>query len=199
MPEPAAPFAVDPGTAAHALVLAESAARTVLDLRADPPSGNLHLALFHAPAGEAEDLDAADTATVVAYMDELLIAEHGSLGSSEILQSVGFSARDICRVTAFECVRAGVDAYTAIIERRKFDGATSGFGSHRFEQVLPGGGATPMIAAASGWRGDQDYLAAMMVPATLRLVLLEFGVLPSEEVASATVLLTGGAWEYPGS
>jgi hypothetical protein len=199
MPEPAAPFAVDPGTAVHALVLAESAARNVLDLRADPPAGNLHLALFLAPAGEAAELDASDARAVVDYMDGLLVAEHGSPGTSEVYESVGFSARDICRIKAFECVRAGVDAYAAIIERRKFDGATCGYGSHRFEQILPGGGSTPMISAGSGWRGDQDYLAAMMVPATLRSILLEYGVLPRELVASATFLLTGGAWTYPDS
>ena len=199
MTEPAAPFAVDPAVAVHALVLAESAARNVLDLRADPPSANLHLALFRAPEGDGAAVDATDTEAVVAFMDELIIAEHGSPGTSEVYESVGFSARDICRVEAFECVRAGVDAYVAIIERRKFDGATCTYGSHRFEQILPGGGWTPLIAAANGWRDDQDYLAAMMVPATLRSVMLGYGVLPRDQVASATFLLAAGAWEYPGS
>jgi len=199
MPEPAAPFAVDPATAVHALVLAESAARNVLDLRADPPASDLHLALFRAPAGDGAAVDAADTDAVVAFMDELLLAEHGSAGTSEVRPSVGLSPRDICRVKAFECVRAGVDAYTAIIERRKFDGATRDYGSHRFEQILPAGGSMPMISAASGWRADQDYLAAMIVPATLRSVMLEYGILPRDPVASATFLLADGAWEYPGS
>lgn len=199
MPEPAAQFAVDPGTAAHALVLAESAARNVLDLRADIPTRNLHLALFHAPDGDAAEVDAADAAAVVAYMDGLLVAEHGAAGTSEINAVTGMSPRDMCRVKAFECVRAGCDAYTAIIERRKFDGATRSFGSHRFEQILPGGGTATMISAASGWRSDQDYLAAMIVPATLRSVLLEYGVLPRATVESPTFLLADGAWQYPGA
>ena len=199
MPEPAVPFAVDPATAVHALVLAESAARNVLDLRADLPTANLHLALFRAPSGDGAQVDADDTQAVIAFMDELLVAEHGSPGTSEVREPVGFSPRDICRIKAFECVRAGVDAYAAIIERLKFDGASRGYGSHRFEQIQPGGGSTTMISAASGWRPDQDYLAAMMVPATLRSVLLEYGVLPRDTVASATFLLVAGTWEYPGS
>ena len=198
MPDPAAQSAVDPGTAAHALVLAESAARNVLDLRADLPVTNLHLALFHAPDGDASEVDAADAAAVIAYMDELLVAEHGSSGTSEV-NATGMSPRDICRVKAFECVRAGCDSYAAIIERRKFDGATRSYGSHRFEQILPGGGSATMISAGSGWRGDQDYLAAMMVPATLHSVLLEYGVLPRDQVASATFLLASGTWQYPGA
>ena len=199
MPEPAAQFAVDPGTAVHALVLAESAARNVLDLRADLPARNLHLALFRAPEGDAAEVDAADAADVIAYMDELLVAEHGSPGTSDVNSVTGMSPRDICRIKAFECVRAGCDSYSAIIERRKFDGATRSFGSHRFEQILPDGGSAPMISAASGWRGDQDYLAAMIVPATLRSVLLEYGILPRELVESATFLLAAGAWQYPGA
>ncbi len=199
MPEPAAPFAIDPATAVHALVLAESAARNVLDLRADPPAANLHLALFRAPEGEAAAIDAADTGAVVTFMDELLLAEHGSPGTSEVREAIGLSPRDICRIKAFECVRCGIDSYAAIVEQRKFDGATRSYGSHRFEQILPRGGSTPLISAASGWRGDQDYLAAMMVPATLRSVLLEYGILPRDTVASATFLLAAGAWEYPGS
>ena len=199
MPEPAVPFAVYPGTAAHALVLAESAARNVLDLRADLPARNLHLALFRAPEGDAAEVDAADAAAVIAYMDELLVAEHGSPGTSDVNPVTGMSPRDICRVKAFECVRAGCDSYAAIIERRKFDGATRSYGSHRFEQILPGGGSATMISAGSGWRGDQDYLAAMMVPATLHSVLLEYGVLPRDQVASATFLLASGTWQYPGA
>jgi len=199
MPEPAAPFAVDPATAVQALVLAESAARNVLDLRADQPTADLHLALFGAPSGDGAQVDATDAGAVIAFMDELLVAEHGAAATSEVNETVGFSSRNICRLKAFECVRAGVDAYAAIIGRRKFDGATRAYGSHRFEQIQPGGGSTTMIAAASGWRSDQDYLAAMIVPATLRSVLLEYGVLPRDQVASATFLLAAGAWEYPGS
>jgi hypothetical protein len=199
MPEPAAPFAVDPATAVQALVLAESAARNVLDLRTDSPTADLHLALFRAPSGDGDQVDADDPRVVIAFMDGLLVAEHGSARTSAVSEAVGFSSRDICRLKAFECVRAGVDSYAAIIERRKFDGATRSYGSHRFEQIQPGGGSTTMISAASGWRSDQDYLAAMMVPATLRSVLLVYGVLLRDTVASATFLLAAGAWEYPGS
>jgi hypothetical protein len=94
-------------------------------------------------------------------------------------------------------VRTGVDAYAAIVERRKFEGATRSYGSHLFERILPDGGRLAMIAAASGWRGDQDYLAAMMVPATLHFVLLEYGLLPREQVVSESFVLTEGAWRYP--
>jgi hypothetical protein len=62
MPEPAAPFAVDPATAAHALVPAQPAA-AMLGLRADPPSGNPRLALLLAALGESDETGAADTAT----------------------------------------------------------------------------------------------------------------------------------------
>jgi hypothetical protein len=39
MPEPAEQFAIDPQAAALALLLAEAAARNVLDLRDDRPAG----------------------------------------------------------------------------------------------------------------------------------------------------------------
>jgi hypothetical protein len=57
MPEPAAPFAVDPGTAAQALVLAESAAREVLERsvlleHGAPPRESVACATF-LPAGGA--------------------------------------------------------------------------------------------------------------------------------------------------
>src|ERR1700728_3605853 len=98
MPEPAAPFAVDLAIAVQALVLAESAARNVLELRDDTPAGNLHIALFSAPSGAGPEVDAPDTVGVVAYMDELLVGEHGSPETSEINESVGYSPRDLCRV-----------------------------------------------------------------------------------------------------
>jgi hypothetical protein len=82
MPEPAAPFAVDPGTAAHALVPAESAARNVLDLRPDPSAGDLDLAAFGVAAGETSDVDASDARAVLDHVDWLFVAEHGSPGAS---------------------------------------------------------------------------------------------------------------------
>ena len=195
---PAAPFAIDSGTATHALLLAESAARNVLDLRADSPTGDLHLALFDGTVESGEALpDAEDSLAVVAFMERRLVAEHGAAATSVVREAIGFSARDSCRLKAFECVCTGVDAYAAIIERRKFDGATRAYGSHRFEQILPLGGTMPLIAAAGGWRGEQDYLAAMIVPATLQSVLIEYGLLPRESVVSSTFVLTAGAWEYP--
>jgi hypothetical protein len=198
MPDPAAPFALAPEIATHALVLAEAAARTSLDLRGDPPVGNVTLALFLAPSSAVSgEPDGADSSAVIAFMEEQLIAEHGSPATSAAIGPAGFSPAQICRLKAFECVRTGVDAYAALIERRKFDGATRSFGSHRFEQITPAGDRVVMIAAASGWRGEQDYLAAMMVPATLHFVLLQFGVLPRELVVSETFVLSAGDWEYP--
>jgi hypothetical protein len=198
MPDHAAPFALAPEIATHALVLAEAAARTSLDLRGDPPAGNLHLALFRAQSSpESVEPDGADSAAVVAFMDAQLIAEHGLAATSTVIGRAGFTPIQICRIKAFECVRTGVDAYAAILERRKFEGATRSYGSHVFEQITPAGDRVGMIAAASGWRGEQDYLAAMMVPATLHFVLLQFGVLPRELVVSESFVLTAGAWEYP--
>jgi hypothetical protein len=198
MPDPAAPFALAPEIAAHALVLAEAAARTSLDLRDDPPAGNVTLALFLAPiSADSAEPDAEDSAAVIAFMDEQLIAEHGSAATSAVVGPAGFSPTQICRLKAFECVRTGVEPYAALIERRKFDGATRSFGSHRFEQIAAAGDRVELIAAASGWRGDQDYLAAMIVPATLHFVLLQFGVLPRDLVVSETFVLSAGDWEYP--
>jgi hypothetical protein len=194
----AVPFAIDSGPAAHALLLAESAARTVLDLRGDPPTGDLHLALFDCRMEADEALpDATDSQAVIAFMDRRLVAEHGSAGTGAVHPAIGVSPRNSCRLKAFECVRSGVDAYAAVIERRKFDGATRGFGSHRFEQIMPAGGSVPLAGAAAGWRSVQNYLAAMMVPATLQSVLLEYGLLPRASVVSSTFVLTAGAWEYP--
>jgi hypothetical protein len=199
MSESAEPFVVDPEAAAHALVLAEAAARNVLDLREDPPTADLHLALFSAPAGSAVALpDAADSEAVIAFMDRLSIADHGPAGTSVVVEALGFSKKEITRLKAFECVRTGVDAYAAILARRKFDGATRSYGSHLFDQIMPGGATTSLIAAASGWRGDQDYLAAMVVPATLQCVLSAFGVLPRDVMVCSGFVLSGGAWEYPG-
>jgi hypothetical protein len=129
-------------------------------------------------------------------MEGRVIADHGT-GTDAVIDEVGFSKREITRFKAFECVRTGVDAYEAILAQRKFDGATRSYGSHRFDQMTPGGSSRALIAAASGWRAEQDYLAAMAAAATLRWVLLEYGVLPRAGIVSSEFLLSGGAWEYP--
>ncbi len=197
MTEPAE-FVVDPEAAAHALVLAEAAARNVLDLRADCPVGELHIAIFHGSRdGNGSLPNAEDARAVVDYMEDRLIADHG-VGTAAVIESIGFSKRDITRLKAFECVRTGMDSYEAITARRKFDGATRSYGSHLFSQIVPGGESTTLIAAASGWREDQDYLAAMVVPATLQCVLVDYGALPRDSIVSSEFLLSGGAWEYPG-
>jgi hypothetical protein len=119
------------------------------------------------------------------------------VGTTAVVDSIGFSKRDVTRLKAFECVHAGVDSYEAILARRKFDGATRSYGSHLFAQIGPDGGSRPLIAAASGWRPDQDYLAVMIVAATLQFVLLEYGVLPRAAIVSSEFVLAAGAWEYP--
>jgi hypothetical protein len=195
--DPAEQFVIDPAAAAHALLLAESAARNVLDLRGDCPIGELHIAIFDATASEDAALpDAQDARAVLAHMERRVIADHGS-GTDAVIEEVGLSKREITRFKAFECVYAGVDAYEAILARRKFDGATRSYGSHRFEQMAPGGATLTLVAAASGWRAEQDYLAAMVAAATLRWVLLEYGALPRAGMVSSEFLLSGGAWEYP--
>lgn len=198
MPDPAESFVLDPEAAVQALLLAESAARNVLDLRGDLPVGELHIALFDLTPGAAAGAlpDAQDARAVLAYMEARLIADHGS-GTDALIEEVGFSKREITRFKAFECVRTGVDAYEAILARRKFDGATRSYGSHRFEQMTPGGASRTLVASASGWRAEQDYLAAMAAAAALRWVLLEYGVLPRAGIVSSGFLLSGGAWEYP--
>jgi hypothetical protein len=198
VPDPAESFVLDPEAAVQALLLAESAARNVLDLRGDLPVGELHIALFDLTPGAAAGAlaDAQDARAVLAYMEARLIADHGS-GTDALIEEVGFSKREITRFKAFECVRTGVDAYEAILARRKFDGATRSYGSHRFEQMTPGGASRTLVASASGWRAEQDYLAAMAAAAALRWVLLEYGVLPRAGIVSSGFLLSGGAWEYP--
>lgn len=197
MPDLAEPFVVDPEAAAHALLLAESAARNVLDLRADCPVGELHMAIFSGSTdGDGSLPDAEDPRAVVEYMERRLIAEHG-VGTTAVIESIGFSKKEITRLKGFECVRTGLDSYEAILARRKFDGATRTYGSHVFSQMARGGASTTLIAAASGWRGDQDYLAAMVVPATLQCALVEYGVLPRDSIVSTGFLLSDGAWEYP--
>ena len=191
------PFPIDVNAAGHALVLAEAATRTVLDLRHNPGSGDLHLALFRLPEQDAAIPSARDTDAVLAFMDLQLIAEHGAAATALAIPQVGLSKRQIARLKAFECVHGGVDAYVAIQRRIKFDGATRSFGSYMFSQVVPGGGSVTLIAAASGWRAEQDYLAAMIVPATLQSVLTEYGVLPRDGIESDSFLLAGGAWAYP--
>ncbi len=198
MSDSSEPFVVDPEAATHALVLAEAAARNVLELLEDSPVGVPHMALFSTPTGSADPLpDAEDSQAVVAFMDRQLVADHGVAGTSAVAEALGFSSKEITRLKAFECVRTGVDAYDAILTKRKFDGATRSYGSHLFNQIAPWGATVSLIAAVSGWRGDQDYLAAMMVPATLRCVLLEFGVLPRDLIVSSAFVLASGAWKYP--
>jgi len=198
VPDPAEPFVVDPAAAAHALLLAESAARNVLDLRGDCPVGELHIAIFDAATGDGDGAlpDAHDAPAVLACMEGRVIADHGA-GTDAVIEEVGLSKREITRFKAFECIYTGVDAYEAILARRKFDGATRSYGSHRFEQMAPGGATLTLVAAASGWRAEQDYLAAMVAAATLRWVLLEYGALPRAGMVSSEFLLSGGAWEYP--
>ena len=159
----------------------------MLDLREDWPVGELHLAIFSARADGALP-DAEDARAVIEHMENRLIADHGSAGTTDVIESIGYSKKDITRLKAFECVRTGVDSYEAILARRKFDGATRSYGSHLFGQIGPGGDSMPLIAAASGWR---------VVAATLQCVLLEYGVLPRDAIVSSEFLLTAGAWEYP--
>jgi hypothetical protein len=198
MSDPHEPFAIDPEAALHALVLAEAASRNVLELRDDCPVGELHIAIFSGPDDGAAALpDAKDARAVIDHMQRRLIADHGSAATSTVIESLGFSRRDVTRLKAFECVRTGLDSYQAILARRKFDGATRSYGSHVFEQTGPAGASRPLIAAASGWRADQDYLAAMVVPATLQCALVAYGLLPRDGIVSSGFLLCAGAWEYP--
>jgi hypothetical protein len=198
MTEPNEQFVVDPHAARHALILAEAATRSVLELGVNPPVGDLHLALFGPPAADLIGPDPRDAPGVLAFMEDLLIAEHGTPSTAEPIEKIGISKRDIAAVKAFECVHTGLDAYATIVRRAKFDGATRSFGSHRFDQITPGGGSLTLTAAASGWRAEQDYLAAMIVAATLQAVLIEYGQLPGEGIDSHPFLLTDGAWRYPG-
>ena len=191
------PFVIDVGAAEHALVLAEAATRTVLDLRDNPGSGDLHLALFGLPSEGTAMPAPHDAGAVLKLMDQLLIAEHGAAATSAPIAQVGLSKRQIVRLKAFECVHCRLDAYVAIQRRAKFDGATRSFGSHLFAQTIPGGESVTLIAAASGWRAEQDYLAAMMVPATLQSILTEYGVLSRSGIESDSFVLAGGAWAYP--
>ena len=198
MSDSAEPFFVDLEAATQALGLAEAAARNVLELLEDAPSGDLHMALFSVPS-DADDPppEAENAPAVIEYVSRHAIADHGAAGTSARVDHLGFSKRDITRLKAFECIRTGIDAYAAILTKQKFDGATRTYGSHLFSQIAPDGTTAPLIAAASGWRGDQDYVAVMMVPATLQCVLLEFGVLPRDTIVSSAFVLAGGAWEYP--
>ena len=192
------PFAIDPELARQALVLADAGARQVLVMRSDAGQGDLHLALFSGDDPAAGELpEATDLDAVVAYMERRLIADRWEDDPDAIVPALGLSRRHITRVKAFECLHAGVDSYAAILLRRKFDGATRSYGSHRFAQLTPQGGGLALISAASGWRGDQDYVAAMMVPAALQYVLLEAGALPRELMVSSGFRLLNGAWDYP--
>jgi hypothetical protein len=182
--------------AGDALLLADAAARCVLELRSDSPAGNLHLALFNVERLPADSPDPADMDAVVAYMESMLVVDRSRDDPDTIVPALGLSRRQITRLKAFECLHTGVDAYTAIVRHRKFDGATRSYGSHRFRQLLADG-EVDLVAAASGWRGDQDYLAAMMVPASLLHVRLGDGDLPREVMTSAGFVLTDGAWDYP--
>ena len=198
MSDSAEHFFVDLEAAMQALVLAEAAARKVLELLEDTPSGDLHMALFRVPTeSSGAPPQAEDAPAVVEFIDRHVVADHGAAGTSALVEALGYSKKDITRLKAFECVRTGVDPYAAILTKQKFDGATRSYGSHLFRQITPDGTTVPLIAAASGWRGDQDYVAVMMVPATLQCVLLEFGVLPRDVIVSSAFVLASGAWEYP--
>ena len=197
MSDSAEQFFVDLKAATQALGLAEAAARNVLGLLEDAPKGDLHMALFSVPGDDDPPPEAEDAPAVIEFVGRHVIADHGAAGTSALVDELGFSRRDITRLKAFECVRTGIDAYAAILTKQKFDGATRSYGSHLFSQISPDGTTTPLIAAASGWRGDQDYVAVMMVPATLQCVLLEFGVLPRDTIVSSAFVLASGAWEYP--
>jgi len=198
MSDSAEHFFVDLEAAMQALVLAEAAARKVLELLEDTPSGDLHMALFRVPTeSSGAPPQAEDAPAVVEFIDRHVVADHGAAGTSALVEALGYSKKDITRLKAFECVRTGVDPYAAILTKQKFDGATRSYGSHLFRQITPDGTTVPFIAAASGWRGDQDYVAVMMVPATLQCVLLEFGALPRDVIVSSAFVLASGAWEYP--
>jgi hypothetical protein len=185
--------------ASNALLLADAAARCVLELRSDSPHGNLHLALFAVDGAPPELPDPADRDAVCAYMESMLVADRWLDDPEAVVPALGLTRHQITRLKAFECVHTGVDAYTTIVRRQKFDGATRSYGSHRFATLLPDGGEIELIASASGWRGDQDYLAAMMVPAALLHVRLGDGELPAAVITSAGFVLADGAWEYPGA
>jgi hypothetical protein len=188
---------IDAALASDALLLADAAARCVLELRGDSPSGNLHLALFALDGAPAGLPDPVDRDAVCAYMEPMLLAERWQDDPEAVVPALGLTRRQITRLKAFECMYTGLDAYTTIVRRRKFDGATRSYGSHRFRALLGDGGEVELVAAASGWRGDQDYLAAMMVPAVLLHVRLRDGELPAEVISSAGFVLADGAWEYP--
>jgi hypothetical protein len=199
VPPSTQPFSIEAHVALEALTLAEAAARAVLELRDDAPVGALHIALFRAePDPSAKPPDPRDAEAVLAHMERRVLADHG-VGTNEVVARAGYSPRDITRFKAFECLHTGVDAHEAILARRKFDGATRSYGSHLFTQMAPGGDRVALIASASGWRAEQDYLAATAVVATLRCVLLECGMLPRDGISSSQFLLSGGAWEYPDS
>ena len=187
--------AIDAALAANALLLAEAAARCVLELREDSPPGNLHLALFALDEAAGALPDAAVSEAVCAYMEPMLLADRWQDDPDADVPALGLTRRQITRLKAFECIQTGGDAYTAIVRRQKFDGATRSYGSHRFGALLPDGGEVELIAAASGWRGDQDYLAAMMVPAALLHVRLRDGELPAAVMTSAGFVLADGAWD----
>jgi len=188
---------IDAALAANALLLADAAARCVLELRSDSPHGNLHLALFWVDGAPAEVPDPADRGAVCQYMEAMLVADRWHDDPDAVVPALGLTRREITRLKAFECLHAGVDAYTSIVRRLKYDGATRSYGSHRFRQLLADGSEVELVASASGWRGDQDYLAAMMVPATLLHARLGDGDLPAAVIESAGFVLADGAWEYP--
>src|ERR1019366_6867862 len=164
MSDSAEPFLVDLEAATQALVLAEAAARSVLELLEDAPSGDLHMALFSVPTASSGPPPAAEDApAVVEFIDRHGVADHGAAGTSALVEALGYSKKDITRLKAFECVRTGVDAYAAILTKQKFDGATRSYGSHLFRQITPDGTTAPLIAAASGWGGGPDLVAGLVV------------------------------------
>jgi hypothetical protein len=92
MPEPAAPFALDPGTAALALLPAASAARNAVGLRMDSPGKHLRLARSGAPAGESSDRDGSGAAAPAERVGGPFVAEHRSPGASASVRHVAGAA-----------------------------------------------------------------------------------------------------------
>ena len=181
-----------------ALSLAKAAARGAMELRGESTDRDLQMALFSGDAGPGAAVpDATDSPAVLAFMDGLLIAEAMIADPVTVVASAGVSRKDSVRFKAFECLHAGVDSYAAILARKKFDGATRTYGSHRFSQRTPDGTEISLIASASGWTRDQDQLAATMVEATLQYSLQQLGILPSDQIISESFLLKDGAWAYP--
>ena len=197
MSHSADPFVVSAETALLALALAKTAACGAMELRGESTDRDLHMALFRGDSGAAAIPDATDSPAVLAFMDGLLIAEAMIDDSATVVAGAGFSRKDSVRLKAFECLHTGLDSYVAILARKKFDGATRTYGSHRFSQYTPDGAQIALIASVSGWTRDQDQLTATIVAATLQYSLQQLGILPAEQIISESFVLTDGDWAYP--